>query len=106
MSKRPKTKRSPPAAPVPELSVTDAARSFSDVINRVRYRGERFMLTKGGLPVAELRPVAMTRVVTARDLASRLASIPHLGSAAATRLGADIDEARAAVGGAGASPWE
>jgi prevent-host-death family protein len=39
------------------ISVTDAARNFSDCINRVRYRGTSFILEKNGVPVARIVPV-------------------------------------------------
>ena len=34
-------------------SVTEVARHFADYINRVVYRGERFVLMRGNKPVAE-----------------------------------------------------
>jgi prevent-host-death family protein len=40
------------------LSATEVARNFADVVNRVRYRGEEFMIEKGGEPVARLSPVS------------------------------------------------
>jgi prevent-host-death family protein len=39
------------------ISVTDAARNFSDCINRVRYQGVSFVLHKNGVPVARIEPV-------------------------------------------------
>jgi antitoxin (DNA-binding transcriptional repressor) of toxin-antitoxin stability system len=36
------------------LSVTEAARNFSDVINRVHYQGQTFLLTRGGTIVARI----------------------------------------------------
>lgn len=51
------------------ISATDAARSFADVVNRVRYRGEEFLIEKGGVPVARLGPVGLPRSAgTVRDL--------------------------------------
>lgn len=104
MSKSSKTIRRPDSPP--ELTVTEAARNFADVVNRVRYRGERFLLTKGGLPVAELRPSEAHRTVTGRALARRLSSLPHLGAAASERFATDLDEARRRVGAPGPGPWE
>jgi antitoxin (DNA-binding transcriptional repressor) of toxin-antitoxin stability system len=43
------------------LTVTDMARNFSEYINRVAYRGERFLLTRGSRVVAEIRPVPESR---------------------------------------------
>ncbi len=39
------------------LTVTEAARNFSEILGRVRFRGERCILTKAGKPVAEIGPV-------------------------------------------------
>lgn len=39
------------------ISVTLAARRFSDCVNRVRYQGASFILEKNGVPVARLIPV-------------------------------------------------
>lgn len=41
--------------PVP-ITVTEILRKFSDYINRVAYRGEHFILMRGKIKVAELRP--------------------------------------------------
>jgi len=57
------------------ISATRAARSFFDVLSRVHYRGEEFLIEKGGEAVCRLTPV---RVVarTARQLASVVGSLP------------------------------
>ena len=39
------------------ISVTQAARKFSDCVNRVRYQGASFVLQKNGVPVARIVPV-------------------------------------------------
>jgi len=39
------------------ISVTVAARKFSDCISRVRYQGASFLLEKNGVPVARIIPV-------------------------------------------------
>jgi antitoxin (DNA-binding transcriptional repressor) of toxin-antitoxin stability system len=38
------------------ISVTTAARKFSDCINLVRYHGASFLLEKNGVPVARIVP--------------------------------------------------
>jgi antitoxin (DNA-binding transcriptional repressor) of toxin-antitoxin stability system len=88
------------------VTVTEVARNLSDVINRIKYRSEHFLLTKGGLPVAELRPIAAARLVTGRELAGRLATLPHLGADAAAKFADDINEARARMGVIGTGPWD
>ena len=42
------------------ISVTQAARRFSDCVNRVRYQGASFLLEKNGVPVARVVPVEAT----------------------------------------------
>lgn len=58
------------------VSITEAARNFSDFINRVAYRQESFFLIRGKRPVAELRPVAVGRRLT--ELQAVLAELPPL----------------------------
>jgi antitoxin (DNA-binding transcriptional repressor) of toxin-antitoxin stability system len=57
------------------LSATEAARNFSELLNRVRYRGERFLIMRGGVAIGELKPAAPVRF-TGRDLATLLRSLP------------------------------
>lgn len=50
------------------LTVTEAARNFSDLINRVVYRGDAAILTRNGKPVARIVPEGLKKN-TGRDLA-------------------------------------
>ena len=59
------------------LSATEASRNFSEILNRVKYRGESFILERGGDPVAELRPATPTRFNGA-DLSALLRSLPPI----------------------------
>lgn len=59
------------------LTVTEAARNFSDVVSRAYYRREITVLLKGGKPVARIMPVA-SAPVTGRMSADRWAGLPHL----------------------------
>lgn len=59
-----------------EITATEAARRFSEVVNRVRYRNETFVVKRGGEPVCEIVPVR-SAAFTARDLAALLRSLPH-----------------------------
>lgn len=74
------------------LSVTEVARNFAKYINRVAFRGERFVLTRGQQPVAELRPVPAGRRL--EELADLLASLPHLPAGEAEKLAEDLSSAR------------
>ena len=57
------------------VSATEAARNFSELLNRVRYRGETFIIERGGEAVGELRPAASPRF-TGADLVALLRSLP------------------------------
>lgn len=61
-----------------EISATDAARRFSEVVNRVRYRNETFVVKRGGEPVCEIVPVRAA-AFTGRELVELLRSLPHPG---------------------------
>lgn len=75
-----------------EESVTKVARHFSDYINRVSLKGERFVLLRGNKPVAELRPVPVGRTLS--DLPKIFASLPHLGTEGADAFAHDLNAAR------------
>jgi prevent-host-death family protein len=54
------------------VSATEAARRFSDLLNRVRYQGERFVIVRNGEQVAELSAIASRPKVTLAELVDRL----------------------------------
>ena len=59
------------------VSATEASRGFSELLNRVRYRGESFIIERGGVPICELRPAAPVRF-TGADLLTLLRSLPQV----------------------------
>jgi prevent-host-death family protein len=74
------------------VTVTEVFRNFSEYVNRVVYRGDRFTLTRGGKPVAELGPVpAGTRL---GELPALLDALPRLSPEEAEAFAADLDRAR------------
>jgi len=85
------------------LTATEVARRFADVLNRVAYRRESFVIVRGQRPVAELRPVpAGTRLA---DLPALLASLPSLDDDADT-FAADLEAARVELATReAADPW-
>ena len=74
------------------MTVTEAARHFSEFISRVHYRGESTLLFKGGKPVAKVLPAGNPR--TGRDLAVIWSRLPHLSVKEAAAFGRDIEGAR------------
>lgn len=57
------------------ISATKAARTFSDLLNRVRYRGEAFVVERGGEPVCRIIPARPARRTVA-ELVRMLRSAP------------------------------
>ncbi len=57
------------------ISATEAARRFSDIINRVAYRDEEFVVERGGEAVCMIVP-AGPRPFTLNNLADLLSTIP------------------------------
>jgi len=59
-----------------KVSATEAVRTFSDLLNRIRYRGEEFVVERAGEPVCRMTPAAPARRPSLRELASLLREIP------------------------------
>lgn len=57
------------------ITVTEAARNFSDFVNRVRYQNVSFELVKNGKPVARLVPETEEKVLLGRDAAKIIAAL-------------------------------
>lgn len=74
------------------ITVTDAARGFSDLINRIRYRGESATLLKGGKPVVRIVPVG--KVCTGKELAAVWPGLSHLGADEARAMEKDLAASR------------
>ncbi|MGH7813037.1 MAG: type II toxin-antitoxin system Phd/YefM family antitoxin [Candidatus Binataceae bacterium] len=60
------------------ISATEAARGFSELMNRVRYRRESFVVERGGKPICEIVPAGPAGI-TAGEFAELLRSLPHPG---------------------------
>jgi antitoxin (DNA-binding transcriptional repressor) of toxin-antitoxin stability system len=64
------------------ISSTEAVRNFSELLNNIKYRGDRYTVIRGGKPAASLVPVEPTRAgATLADLRGIVESLPHLDSA-------------------------
>jgi prevent-host-death family protein len=42
---------------MPEVTATDAARNFADLLDAVEHQGERFVVVRRGRAVAEIHPM-------------------------------------------------
>lgn len=76
------------------ISVTDAARSFADVVNRAFYRRETTVLLKNGVPVVCIAPTT-PHERTAGELAAAWDGLFHLSEAEAAAFARELDAARA-----------
>jgi hypothetical protein len=47
-----------------KISSTEAARNLGECLERIKHKGDRFLLMKNRRPIAELGPVSGTRVAT------------------------------------------
>ena len=83
------------------VSATEAVRSFSDVLNRIRYRSEEFVVERAGEPVCRMTPAAPAKRLSMRDLASLLREIPKPDADYAS----DVRRATRSQGRAPRSPW-
>jgi antitoxin (DNA-binding transcriptional repressor) of toxin-antitoxin stability system len=61
------------------ISSTEAVRNFSELLNNIKYRGDRYTVIRGGKPAASLVPVETTSSgVTLAGLRTIMKTVPHL----------------------------
>jgi antitoxin (DNA-binding transcriptional repressor) of toxin-antitoxin stability system len=58
------------------ISASEAVRSFPEIMNRVRYRGESFVVERGGKPICAIVP-ARPAGFSGADLVHLLRSLPR-----------------------------
>jgi prevent-host-death family protein len=76
-----------------QMTVTEASRHFSDLVNRTYYRGESTMLIRSGEPVAKIVPVGGASLL-GRDWLSRWSAGPRLEREDADDFAAELEAAR------------
>ena len=59
-----------------KITATELARSLSDVLNRVRYKGERFIVVRNGETVATIEPTEPEKTSTLGELLEWLKETP------------------------------
>jgi len=78
------------------MTVTEASRSFSKLVNRVQSRRASLLIVRRGKPVARIVPLALSNKTT-KDLAAAWPRLPHLNPKDAAQFGRDIAAARASL---------
>jgi antitoxin (DNA-binding transcriptional repressor) of toxin-antitoxin stability system len=68
------------------ITAMELARSLSDVLNRVRYRNERFVIQRNGETIATIAPSGPVRGVTLREIAEKLRGLEMPGDGFADDL--------------------
>lgn len=56
---------------MPEVTATEAARNFADLLDAIEHRGERFTIVRRGRAVAHLQPVSTGQGAAAKALLRR-----------------------------------
>jgi antitoxin (DNA-binding transcriptional repressor) of toxin-antitoxin stability system len=83
------------------VSATEAVRTFSDLLNRIRYRGEEFVVERAGEPVCRMSPAQAPKRLLLTDLLALLQEIPKPDAG----FGADVKRVARSQGRAPRSPW-
>ncbi|MCC7024926.1 MAG: type II toxin-antitoxin system Phd/YefM family antitoxin [Thermomicrobiales bacterium] len=65
------------------ITATELSRRLSDVLNRVKYRGERFVVQRNGETIATITPFSPPPAVTLDDIIAKVGdfSVPGDGFA-------------------------
>jgi antitoxin (DNA-binding transcriptional repressor) of toxin-antitoxin stability system len=58
------------------ITATELARNLSDILNRVRYQGERFLVERNGEAVAVLEAPVDHKIFTAADFSEWWTKVP------------------------------
>ena len=85
------------------ITITHLARNLADVVNRVLYRGERFLVTRGDRPAVELAPPPRSRRLG--DLPALLEGVPHLEPEDAESMARELEDAHRSLGRVPEDPW-
>ena len=78
------------------ITVTEAARNFSELVSRVHYQGGATILVKGGKPMVKISTAC--RPKTGRELAALWPNRPILGPDEAARFERDMANSRSRLG--------
>ncbi len=74
------------------ISATEAVRRFSELLNSIKYKGERYTILRGGKAAASIGPAEPSgRARTLADLKEIMGQLPSLGDEAA-RFEKDLRE--------------
>ena len=58
------------------ITATELARELSEILNRVRYKGERYTVVRNGVVIASIGPASPPGSITFGELMGRLKELP------------------------------
>jgi antitoxin (DNA-binding transcriptional repressor) of toxin-antitoxin stability system len=83
------------------ISATELSKRLSDILNRVKYRGERFVIQRNGEAVAMISPVRTKPGITARELIAQVGNLEFPGHG----FGDDLEAVQSAQPPAETHEW-
>ena len=61
------------------ITATQAVRDFSEILNKIKFKGEHYIIVRSGKPVAQMEPVREAKKAkTLKELKSLLKELPRL----------------------------
>ncbi len=88
------------------ITVTDAVKSFSDIVGRVYYKRETFDIKKGANIVARLSPVGIAAGLKVKDLNTFFLDSPRLAEEDIEAFEKDAGALRALKDDGGLRKWD
>ncbi len=83
------------------ITATELSRGLSDVLNRVKYKGERFIVQRNGETIATIEPAAKPPGITVEELIAEIGNLPMPGDGFAD----DLEAVQAEQGVAELPEW-
>jgi antitoxin (DNA-binding transcriptional repressor) of toxin-antitoxin stability system len=84
------------------INATVAARSFSELLNRVKYRGESFVVERNRVPICRIEPVGRREPVTTDNFSDFWLGLPRPDD----KFADDLEEVHNLFRELPASAWE
>jgi len=84
------------------ITATELARNLSDILNRARYKGERFVVERNGEIVAVIEPPPPPRALTLKEFLEEWAKLPKPDD----EYWNDVEEGRRLMNQPIGDPWQ
>ncbi len=68
------------------ITATELSKGLSDILNRVKYKGERFVVRRNGETIATIAPASQPPGITVSDLIARIGNLEMPGEGFADDL--------------------